>query len=128
MGNFIIEQVKKQVRQILNEAVNIDPDKTFTSDEILKGDSNILDDYSSLIGYMKYKPTSGEIAWSKYIRGKYSIADFFERNLASGGVLTIDFDEMTKALDEDMPGKGKAVNLSDDSALQKIFFLTYRAS
>ena len=113
---------------LLKERIEADGNKIFTSDEILNGNENMLDDYNSLIGYMKYKLTPDELGWLKYIRGKYSIADFIDKNMDKNGVLTIDFEEMSKALDDDNDGAGKATMLPDDTALQKIFFLTYQES
>jgi len=122
LGDTIMMKLTKNF--LLNE--NVDANKIFTSDEILSGGSYILDDYSSLVGYVKYKLTDAEKAWLDEIRGKYSIADYIDSNTDNNGIVTIYVDEMSEALDDDNEGAGKAPMLSDDTALQKIFFLCYR--
>ena len=74
----------------------------------------------------QYQLTQGEIDWWMVITGKYCIADWIETN--SDGEFLLTFDDpmaMSKVLDDDCQGAGKAVMLSDDSALQKIFFWMY---
>ena len=102
-----------------------DCNKIFTSEEVLAGNESIFDDHCSCAGYVRYRLTKEDWEWVAFVRGRYVIADFIDNNTVDG-VLNADIDEMSKALDEDWPGVGKAVNLSDATALQKLFFLCYR--
>ncbi len=72
---------------------------------------------------MKHRLTAGEIQWVDFVRGRYSIADYIDDN-TDDNILTID-SEVSKALDDDNKGAGKAVCLSDETALQKILFWVY---
>lgn len=66
--------------------------------------------------------TEGEIGWLMFIQGKYSIADWVMANMDEDGILTFNCPfEMAEALNDDMYSY-KAVMLSDDTALQKLFF------
>ena len=72
-----------------------------------------------------YQLTESELGWLDFVRRKYSIADWIDEN-RNGDILTFDCPEnMSKALDEDCENAGKAVCLSDDTALQKLFFWLY---
>lgn len=101
----------------------------YTSDDILKmleGDGSgmmiLADAVCSSAIVFNYRLTEGELGWLGLIRGKYQIADYIDAK-SDHGVLTIsDADEMSRALDDDCKGAGKAVMLSDDTALQAIFF------
>jgi hypothetical protein len=95
----------------------------FTSDEILeKDDLYDLQDMASCGIPIQYQLTEGELEWVDFVRGRYSIADYIDAN-TEGDILTIlDNGEMSKALDDDCNGFGKGVCLSDNTALQKIFF------
>ena len=61
--------------------------------------------------------------------GLYCIADYINQNtvvLKDGRRVTeFYFKDMSRALDDDCMSAGKAVMLSDDKALQKLFFLCY---
>ena len=63
-----------------------------------------------------------------FVNGRYSIADYINKNTDSEGVTTFYPEEFSKALDDDCGGCGKAVCLSDETALQKIFFCCYQES
>lgn len=107
-------------------------DKIYTSDEILAMDDlyGIQDKVMCSGLEIKYQMTEGEIKWYHFINGKYSIADYIHNNSVineNGFILTIN-SEMSKYLDDDCKGLGKAVMLSDDSALQKIIFWVYDGS
>jgi len=97
---------------------------TYTSDQILeKEDLYDLQDKVSLGITFKYQLTKGEIGWLNHIRNKYCIYDAVTANL-DGNVLTFSMDstlDITKALEDDTMHP-KAVMLSDETALQKIFF------
>lgn len=74
-----------------------------------------------------YQMTDGEVEWFWYVSAKYCIADWVQDNSDEDFILTIDDDSivtMSKALDDDAMSP-KAVMLSDDSALQHIFFYLY---
>lgn len=107
-------------------------DKIYTSDEILVMDDLYLiqDQVASLGIDIKYQMTEGEIQWYHFIKGRYSIADYIHNNSVineNGFILTIN-SEISKYLDDDVKGLGKAVMLSDDTALQKIIFWVYNES
>ena len=93
----------------------------YTSEQILA-----MDDLYELqeIGSVQYKLTDDENEWLDFIRGKYSIADYLDQNMTENYV-EIESSGMSEALDEDCQGMGKGVCLSDDTALQKIFFWLY---
>lgn len=94
--------------------------KHYTSDEILA-----MDDFYSDFPFT-YQLTQGEIGWLEFITGKYSIADYIRNNCNGDMVLTVrDEIDLSNAMDDDCKGYGKAVMLSDDTALQKIFFYLY---
>ena len=93
----------------------------YNSDEILA-----MDDLHDLQGADEfvYQMTPDEIDWVYFVKDKYSIADYILEHL-NGVDVTLDCDSLSKALDDDCNGYGKAVCLSDDTALQKIFFWCY---
>lgn len=94
--------------------------QTYTSEQILQNKEmyDILENVcSSGIG-IKYKLTESELGWLDFVRNKYSIAEYINTNMTDGILLS-------KALDDDCKGAGKATCLSDDTALQKIFFFCY---
>lgn len=95
--------------------------KVYSSDEILA-----LDDLYEIQenGNCRYQLTDGEIGWLNFVRGRYSIADVIDNNL-DDGIVYLDCDEISQALDEDCGHYGKAVCLADDTALQKILFWLY---
>ena len=85
----------------------------------------LQDNFCSLGISFKYRMTEGELGWLDFVRGKYSIADWITENL-DGDILTFDdVESMSQALDDDCRGWGKATCLSDETALQKLFFWTY---
>jgi len=75
---------------------------------------------------IQYQLTDGELKWLDMVKGKYSIASYIEENL-SGNLLTLDNrDALSLAMEEDSEGSGKAVMLSDDTALQSILFHAFQ--
>lgn len=68
----------------------------------------------------KYRLNDGELEWLDFVRGRYAIADHLLENMVEG-VYTMDAYDLGEALEETgmFP---KAVCLSDDTALQAIFF------
>ena len=68
----------------------------------------------------QYRLTDGELGWVEFVRGRYAIADHLEDNMVDG-VYTVDVYGLGEALEETgmFP---KAVCLSDDTALQALFF------
>jgi len=105
--------------------------KIYTSKEILKADDlyEIQENVCSFGLAIKYQLTDSEIGYMGFVHSKYSIADYLFYNSDNDGILTIDGSkELSKALDKDCQGFGKAVMLSDDTALQKLFFWLYSES
>ena len=98
--------------------------KRYTSNEILKTEDlyELQDSFSSSGTPFEYQLTDGEYEWAKFIKDKYAISDYVLDNTDNNKVMSFDCPtEMSKALFEDgIPHK--AVMLSDDCALQKIFF------
>ena len=94
------------------------------SDDILAADDlyELQEEFCCYGNSFTYQLTLGELGWLDFVRGRYSIADWIDSNL-NGDLLTFDTpDRMSRALDDDCLGAGKAVCLSDDTALQKLFF------
>ena len=102
------------------------PPKVYTSDEILNMEDlyDIQERVSSFGLSVKYQLTDDEMGWVDFVRGRYSIADYIDENTDENNVLSIDM-WVSKALNDDCKGFGKAVCLSDDTALQKILFWVY---
>lgn len=95
--------------------------QTYTSKEILELD---IDDMPEVP--LTYEMTEGELQWLDFITGRYCIHDYIMDNLTEGSKLTIyDIIELSIVLDNDCNGFGKAVMLSDDTALQLILFCNY---
>tara|TARA_B100001057_G_scaffold491588_1_gene582168 strand:- start:6260 stop:7156 length:897 start_codon:yes stop_codon:yes gene_type:complete len=113
----------------------------YTSEEILADKDiafyNIPERVSSGMP-IHYILADEEWVWMNFIEGKYSIHDYIMENLEwvdpddpeaeyQVAVLTISCaDELSRALDADCGGAGKAVCLADDTALQAIFFSLYQ--
>lgn len=101
----------------------------FTHDEIQtelkKGDFFLFDDAISSYGYIEYKLTDSEKQWMEFVRNRYSIFDYIQENTDEHGVTKFYTDELSKALDDDCGGFGKATCLSDESSLQAICFYLY---
>ena len=102
----------------------------YTSDQILAmGDLYELQDTFCSSGIpFQYKLTEGEYGWLQFVKGKYSIAEWIEKNVSVENelnelILTFDCPEsLSQALHDDCGHALKAVCLSDDTALQKLFF------
>ena len=98
--------------------------RIYTSEEILKAEDlyRLQDSFCSSGKPFKYHLTDGELRWAKFIKGKYSISDYVLKNIDSDRILTFnDPFELSAVLEEDGIDH-KAVMLSDDTALQKLFF------
>jgi hypothetical protein len=96
----------------------------FTSEEILATDElySLQDTYSCSGIPFEYVLTDVELGWLDFVKGCYSIHDWINERL-EGDVLT--FEEGEESLSEILEGDGmenKAVCLSDNTALQKLFF------
>jgi hypothetical protein len=102
-----------------NEMKTID---RYNSDEILAADDlyDIQENVSSFGIPIEYEMTDGELGWLNFVRGKYAIADWVDDRLEEN-VLTFD-DTFNEALYADNGNFPKATCLSDDTALQKLFF------
>lgn len=106
----------------------------FTSAEILQGSPKdnimyMLQEYASCGIPVRYQLTEDELGWLQFARGKYCIADYIDAHKNSDNVLTIDdAEELSRALDNDCLGWGKATCLADFTALQHVFFWLYSES
>ena len=95
-----------------------------TSESLKVQDGNFENYHYQLEDGQEYKLTDGEIQWLEFVKGKYSIYDHIMNNSEltfDGLIYTIETSSLSQALAEE----GlycKAVCLSDDSALQAIFF------
>ena len=97
-----------------------------TSQSLKSQDDHEGDNYHyQLVDGEKYLLTDGEADWLfNWVKGKYSIADHLMENIVEtdkGYVYTMQSIELGEALEADQMFP-KAVMLSDDSALQAIFF------
>jgi hypothetical protein len=96
-----------------------------TSESLKAQDTDFENFHYQLEEGEQYQLTEGEIEWLDFIYGKYCIYDHVKENskLVDGGhiVYTVDIFGMSEALENDGISH-KAVMLSDDSALQAIFF------
>jgi hypothetical protein len=91
-----------------------------TSESLKAKDTKFENFHYQLNDGEKYELSEGELEWLEFINGKYSIADHLRTNMV-GNVYTVDTFGMSEALEADGISH-KAVMLSDDSALQAIFF------
>jgi hypothetical protein len=91
-----------------------------TSESLKSQDGDYENYHYQLEDGDKYRLTEDELHWLDFVRGRYSIADHIDQNMTDG-VYTLDTHGLGEALDETgmFP---KAVCLSDDTALQAIFF------
>lgn len=103
----------------------------YTSDDIKElydvdsGIYQLTEAVSSSGMSLKYRLTEDELGWLDFVRGHYQIAEYIGDNMEDD-VLTIDcVMEMSKALDDDCKGAGKAIMLSDDTSLQTLLFWLY---
>jgi hypothetical protein len=97
--------------------------KRFNSDQILQADDlyNLQDTFASSGIPFQYEMTEAEIGWLQFVKGRYCIADWILANLEAN-VLTFNCPfELSEALIGDGMAP-KAVCLSDDTALQRLFF------
>lgn len=96
----------------------------YTSKQILESEDlySLQDSFCSSCIAFKYQLTEGEIQWANFIKDKYCISDFVLKNTDENGVLSFNCPyELSEAINSDgIPYK--AVMLSDDTALQKLFF------
>ena len=95
--------------------------KNFSSAEVLEN-PELTQEAMSLCGELKYTLTEGEMQWLQFVKDRYCIYDYIIERL-DGNILHIDT-EFSEAIGNDDCG-GKAVCLSDDSALQAIFFYNF---
>ena len=96
----------------------------YTSNLILHLDDlyNLVFTFSSCGIPFKYKITEEELHWAKFNKGKYSINDWVLENIDKDGYLIFNCPiELSKCLKDDGI-EHKAVMLSDETALQKLFF------
>lgn len=115
------ELLGQVVSQIQSETIKM---KTYTSKEILEAEDlyQLQDEFSSSGIPFKYQMTEEEYGWAEFIKDKYCISDFVFRNMDSNLVLTFNCPfELNEALKNDGM-HSKAVMLSDNTALQRIFF------
>tara|TARA_R110002096_G_scaffold227879_1_gene417251 strand:- start:21 stop:329 length:309 start_codon:yes stop_codon:yes gene_type:complete len=91
-----------------------------TSESLKSQDGDYENFHYQLEDGQQYRLTDGELGWLDFVGGRYSIADHLEDNMVEG-VYTMDSYGLGEALEETgmFP---KAVCLSDNTALQAIFF------
>ena len=96
--------------------------KTLTSEQILRAEDlyNLQDSFCCSHIPFKYVLTEEEKNWAEFNRGKYSINDFVLDN-TENNILTFDCPfSLSETLSEN--GSNLAPMLSNDTALQKLFF------
>ena len=100
----------------------------YTSAEVLSNPENTQDAFCSCDG-LSYEMTESELQWIDFIKGTYSIADYLVDNMhvneQGKSIVNINSD-FSRVLDMDNDGSGKALLLSDNTALQAIFFYNYQ--
>ena len=91
-----------------------------TSESLKAQDGDYENYHYQLEDGEQYRLTEDELHWLDFVRGRYSIADHIDQN-TTDGIYTMDSYGLGEALGETgmFP---KAVCLSDDTALQAIFF------
>lgn len=97
--------------------------EVFNSKEILEKEDlyDLQESFSSCGRSFQYILTKDELHWLDFVRGRYSIAEWIDENL-NDDILTFVFPgDLSQALSDDGV-QFKAVCLSDDTALQKLFF------
>jgi hypothetical protein len=97
--------------------------KIYTSEEILGMETEEV--CGLFEGNVTYKLTEGEIEWANFVKGNYSIAEHILENANDENIIELDSYEFSKVLDGDNKGAGMAPMLSEDSALQRLFFCGY---
>jgi hypothetical protein len=91
-----------------------------TSESLKAQDGRFENYHYQLDDGQRYRLTDDELIWLDYVRGRYAIADHLDENMVDD-VYTMDSIGLGEALEE--TGMfSKAVLLSDDTALQAIFF------
>ena len=98
--------------------------KIYTSDEILASEDlyDLQESFCCSGVPFQYQMTLGEIDYLRFVQGRYFIADFILKNMDGNGLLSFNcVDELSQALAYD-DLHYKAVMLSDQTALQKLFF------
>ena len=91
-----------------------------TSESLKAQDGDFENYHYQLEDGEQYKLTESEIEWLSFVSGRYSIASHICDNMLDG-VYTMDTIALSTCINDDgmFP---KAVMLSDDTALQAIFF------
>jgi len=98
--------------------------KVYQSQEILnlKDLYDLQDTFCSSCVPFQYQMTDGELQWFQHIKNRYCISDFISANLDNNNILTFDCAENLTAAIENDGIPNKAVMLSEETALQKLFF------
>ena len=95
-----------------------------SSNEILEKDDlyDLQFSFSCCSIPFQYELTSEEYQWAKFLEGKYAIAHYVLSNLDHNRILTFHDSQflMQALIDDGIPHK--AVMLSDDTALQRLFY------
>jgi hypothetical protein len=91
----------------------------YTSEEILN-----MEDLSVLteLDTVRYQMTIAEMQWYNFVQGRYGIADHIRENIDGQGVISFNNPEQLSEILKEDGIRNKAVCLSDETALQKIFF------
>lgn len=100
-----------------------EPLKYYTSSEILQAEDlyELQDTFSSSAVPFYYEMTAGEIEWLDFVKNRYSIAGWIEKQ-RKGNVLCFNCATELREVLKDDGMHPKAPMLSDESALQKLFF------
>jgi len=111
--------------------------RIYTSKEVLEmfHDDEKMYSLHFIEGYCHYELTAWEIEWLEFTHSKYAIADYlgnlYRNKLIESGLnnddnksIYIDFWEASRAMNED-DSAGKAVMLSDKTALQALLWMNY---
>jgi hypothetical protein len=101
--------------------------KFYTSEDILRAEDlyQLQNSFSSSGIPFQYKMTPEEISWYHVIKNKYYIAEWITENADDEMILTFDDPfNLSQTLRDDTMAP-KAAMLSDETALQRLFFWLY---
>ena len=102
--------------------------KLYTEEQILEDiDCPAWTEDFGIMGGIRYKLSKEEDVWLNFVKGRYCIANYICDNTDENGITTFESMVFSPILDGDGM-RGKAVCLSDKTALQKIFFYGYTES
>jgi len=121
----MIELMAKYAKEQTGNSKPLEKGKDlYTSEEILAApDLYELQHRFCCLGLtFQYQMTESEMDYVAHIKGAYRISDWILRNSNSTGLITFNRVEDVKGCLQSDGNPNKAVMLSDDTALQKLFF------